>query len=260
MLRIQVLSSEPFQLPDVEKCATIYFPNVVKGPSPSNINKNDGFYLACGQTDTPQFFWTFSPPLFCLSAMSFKREAKAFALNLIFKGEKAMSEDIRIYVADLAAYNNGKLHGVWINACDELDNIWNQINQMLANSPESFSEEWAIHDHEGFNGYALSEHEGIEVTHEIACFIEEYPDFGGELLNNFGGDLEEAKTAAEENYCGCYKSLADYAEELTEETTQIPENLSFYIDYERMGRDMELSGEVFTIEKGFEEVHIFWNH
>ena len=27
-----------------------------------------------------------------------------------------MSEDIRIYVADLAAYNNGKLHGVWIDA------------------------------------------------------------------------------------------------------------------------------------------------
>ena len=27
-----------------------------------------------------------------------------------------MSEEIRIYVADLAAYNNGKLHGVWIDA------------------------------------------------------------------------------------------------------------------------------------------------
>ncbi len=44
----------------------------------------------------------------------------------------------------------------------------------------------------------------------------------------------------EENYSGCYKSLADYAEELTEDTSQIPENLVWYIDYERMGRDMEL--------------------
>ena len=60
--------------------------------------------------------------------------------------------------------------------------------------------------------------------------------------------------------CGCYQSLADFAEELTEETTQIPENLAYYIDYERMGRDMELSGDVFTIETAFEEVHIFWNH
>ncbi len=171
-----------------------------------------------------------------------------------------MSTDIRIYVADLAAYNNGKLHGVWINATDDLDAIRQQINQMLAESPESFAEEYAIHDYEGFGGYALSEYAGLETVHEIACFIEEYPDFGGELLNNFGGDLEEARTAAEENYCGCYKSLADYAQELTEDTTQIPESLAYYIDYERMGRDIELNGDVYTIETGYGEIHIFWNH
>lgn len=171
-----------------------------------------------------------------------------------------MSNEIRIYVADLAAYNNGKLHGVWVNATDDLDDIWNQVNQMLAKSPEGFAEEYAIHDYEGFDGYSISEYEGLETAHEIACFIEEYPNFGGELLNNFGGDLEEAIMAAKENYCGCYKSLADFAEELTEETTQIPENLAYYIDYERMGRDMELSGDIFTIETGYEEVHIFWNH
>lgn len=94
----------------------------------------------------------------------------------------------------------------------------------------------------------------------MACVIAEYPDFGAELLDHFGGDMEEAKTAAEDNYCGCYKSLADYAQELTEETTQIPENLSCYIDYERMGRDMEMSGDVFTIATGYEKIHIFWNH
>ena len=170
-----------------------------------------------------------------------------------------MNTDIRIYVADLAAYNNGKLHGVWINATDDLDDIQEQVNKMLAGSPEGFAEEYAIHDYEGFDGYSLGEYEGIGAAHEIACFIEEHPKIGGELLNNFGGDLEDARKAAEENYCGCYKSLADYAEELTEETTQIPENLSFYIDYERMGRDMELCGDVFTIETGC-EVHIFWNH
>lgn len=169
-----------------------------------------------------------------------------------------MSEDIRIYVVDLAAYNNGKLHGVWINACDDLDDIWNQINEMLTNSPEPLAEEWAIHDFEGFGGYALSEYERIETVHEIACFIEQYPDFGGELLNYYS-DLEEAKTAAEENYCGCYKSLADYAQELTEETGDIPQHLEYYIDYERMSRDMEMNGDIYTIETGYEEIHIFWN-
>ena len=42
-----------------------------------------------------------------------------------------MSEEIRIYVADLAAYNNGRLHGVWIDATEEMDDIWAQVNQML---------------------------------------------------------------------------------------------------------------------------------
>lgn len=170
-----------------------------------------------------------------------------------------MSDAIRIYVADLAAYSAGYLHGVWIDACGELDNIKAQITEMLVASPEDYAEEYAIHDYEGFGGYALGEYAGIETAHEVACFIAEYPDFGGELLNHFGGDLGEARTAAEENYCGCYHSLADYAEELTEQTTHIPANLTYYIDYERMGRDMALSGDIFTIETGYGEVHIFWS-
>jgi len=172
-----------------------------------------------------------------------------------------MSEDIRIYVADLAAYNNGILHGVWIDVTQELDDIWNQVNEMLKASPiDEVAEEFAIHDYEGFNGYSLGEYEGLESAHKIACFIEEHGDIAGELLNNFNGDIDESTTAIEDNYCGCHKSVADYAQELTEETSEIPKHLEFYIDYERMGRDMEMSGDIYTIETGFEEVHIFRNH
>lgn len=166
--------------------------------------------------------------------------------------------DINIYVADLAAYNAGTLHGVWIDATNDLEDIQEQVQAMLAASPEPDAEEYAIHDYEGFGGYALSEYEGLEAAHKIACFIDEFPDFGGELLNQFA-DLEEAQRAAEEDYCGCYRSLAAYAQELTEQTTEIPQALAYYINYEAMGRDMALSGDVFTIETAFEEVHIFWN-
>ena len=171
-----------------------------------------------------------------------------------------MSEDIKIYVADLTAYNNGKLHGVWIDATQELDDIQDQINEMLESSPEELAEEWAIHDYEGFGSYSVSEYEGIQSWHEIACFIEEHGEIGSELLGHFGDDLDDAKKAIEENYSGCYASLADYAQELTEDTGDIPKHLEFYIDYERMGRDMELSGDIFTIETAHDEVHIFWTH
>ena len=51
-----------------------------------------------------------------------------------------MCEEIRIYVADLAAHNNGILHGVWINACDDVEDIRDQINTMLEASPEEGDE------------------------------------------------------------------------------------------------------------------------
>jgi antirestriction protein len=171
-----------------------------------------------------------------------------------------MNTDINIYVDDLSAYNNGKLHGVWINALDDLGEIQDQINAMLKDSPEEDAEEYAILDYEGFDGYGLSEYEGMESAHDIACFIDENQETGGELLNHFGGDLEDAKKAIEENYNGCYSSLANYAEELTEGTTEIPQHLAFYIDYEKMGRDMEQSGDIYTITTAHDEVHIFWSH
>jgi len=169
-----------------------------------------------------------------------------------------MTTEPRIYVADLAAYNSGYLHGVWIDAVQDVDDIQEQINVMLAASPVPDAEEYAIHDYEGFEGYALGEYEGIDTAHEVACFIEEFPAFGGALLNQFS-NVEEARKAAEEDYCGSYESLADYAQELTEETTEIPEALRYYIDYEAMARDMELNGDVFIIEEGYKTVHIFWN-
>lgn len=171
-----------------------------------------------------------------------------------------MSEEIRIYVANLAAYNNGRLHGVWINATDDLDDMQDQINVMLKTTYDGLSEEYAIHNYEGFGGYRLGEYAGLETVHNIACFIEEHGEIAGKLLNHFGGDLDDAQKAIEENYSGCYSSLAEYAQEIAEEMGDIPPRLESYIDYERLGRDMELGGDVYTIETAFDEVHIFWAH
>lgn len=52
----------------------------------------------------------------------------------------------------------------------------------------------------------------------------------------------------------------DHGTGLTEECTQIPENLARYIDYNAMAYDMEVGGDIFTIELAHGDVHIFWNH
>jgi antirestriction protein len=163
--------------------------------------------------------------------------------------------DFKIYVADLAAYNNGKIHGVWIDAMT--DDIQEQINDMLKLSPEPFAEEYAIHDCEGFGDVRLPEYQNIESVREIACFLYEYDEFGAALLNHWNDNIDEAKKAAEDSYQGCYESLADYAKTVTEDISDIPSYLHYYIDFEHMGRDMECNGEVYTIDLGYQNVHVF---
>ncbi len=165
----------------------------------------------------------------------------------------------RIYIACLAAYNSGILHGEWIDVNQDIDQIWNEVRSVLASSPIPDAEEWAIHDFEGFGSIRLSEYEGIERVHELAEFMQEHGEIGTLALEHYCGDIDDATTALD-NYMGCYASIADYAQEITESTTEVPEHLQFYIDYERMGRDMDLSGDIFAIEARFDEVHIFLNH
>jgi antirestriction protein len=172
--------------------------------------------------------------------------------------EKTMNSDYNIYVADLAAYNAGILHGVWIDATQDTDDIQEAIQTMLKASPEAYAEEWAIHDYDGFGGLGLGEYENIEHVHQIAVFLEEHDALGKAVLSHWCGDLEQAVKAMEDDYCGCYASLADYAQSFTEETSDVPQHLAMYIDYERMGNDMAIS-DVYSVETAFDEVHIFWN-
>lgn len=164
----------------------------------------------------------------------------------------------KIYVACLASYNNGILHGTWIDLIQDIEDVHSELRQMLKSSPITGAEEWAVHDYEEFEGHGLSEYTSIETAYEIAWFVYEHGCIAGKLLQHFSGDLSEAQNAMD-NHAGEYRSLADFAEEITEQTTTIPKNLMYYIDYESMGRDMEMNGDVFTIETSFEEIHIFWN-
>ena len=135
-----------------------------------------------------------------------------------------------------------------------------EVEAMLAGSPEPIAGEWALHDHEGFGQVHLSEWKSFEEVLEIALLIEEHSALGAELLSHWYYDVGEVRRLFDDGfYLGAFDSVADYAQEITEETTEIPDHLKFYVDYASMARDMELSGDIFTIELGH-EVHIFMNH
>ena len=165
----------------------------------------------------------------------------------------------RIYVACLAAYNQGDLHGAWIDADQDEDAIHEEIRAMLAASPVGDAESYAIHDYDGFYGVRLDEYEPISKVREIAEFLGEVdkPELA-KLLLQVDDDLETARDRLKNHYIGGYSSLRDFGESQID-FSEVPQYLHGYIDSEKFARDMRLGGEILVVESGGVH-HVFWNH
>lgn len=99
-----------------------------------------------------------------------------------------------------------------------------------------------------------------EEAAELHNLLSTHGDLGARLIAYFDNDIELAQKAIDDHYYGQYSSIADFAQNLTEETHEnIPPYLAYYIDYEHMAQDMLLKGDIFVIEMGYDEVHIFSN-
>lgn len=163
-----------------------------------------------------------------------------------------MSE-IRIYVACLSSYNSGTLHGRWIDATQGVEHIREEVATMLAESKHEPHEEWAIHDFEGFGNIKLSEYESFDRVADLADAIEEHGEPFIAFHSNQGMDDDVDVEKFQESYRGEYASLTDYAEEFIDgcySLKEIPDIIRNHIDYEGLGRDMELGGDIFTVDGG----------
>lgn len=159
----------------------------------------------------------------------------------------------RIYVASLSEYNAGILLGRWIDANQDAAEIHAEIQDMLAESNEAPAEEWAIHDYEGFGEWRPGEYESVETVAAVAGLIAEHGEVFAGLLSHFGGDLDDARRWIEDGARGCWRSLREFAEEFVGDTysheiKRLPEFIQYAIDYDQIGRDMEMGGDIFTIE------------
>lgn len=182
-------------------------------------------------------------------------------------GKKA--EAPRVYVADLAAYNAGHLAGVWVelgaSAEDNLEALNEAASRLLADSPVSGAEEIALHDYDGFGKLDLGEYESLENVANIASLIIEHGEVFAALIDHVGGasQLDEALRLMEEQYQGTYDSLEAWAEQYLDDTgllAEVPSALRSYIDFESYARDVELSGDVFTLSTSDGLLHVFFGH
>jgi antirestriction protein len=179
------------------------------------------------------------------------------------KNETDRQDRPRIYIASLADYNAGWQHGKWIDADQQIQDICREIDELLKESGQPVAEEWAIHDYQNFGDLTLSEFEDLEKVAEAARLIREYGKVFAGMAEHVGGldSLDEAKRYMEDGYRGAWDSLAHYAEQLVEDCygdtlAAIPNFIRYHIDYAGIGRDMELGGDVFTVEcEG--QIHVF---
>ncbi|MGH9959116.1 MAG: antirestriction protein ArdA, partial [Pyrinomonadaceae bacterium] len=152
-----------------------------------------------------------------------------------------------IWVGSLGDYNNGRLHGVWLDATLDPEELRDAIQFMLRNGHGASAEEWAIMDYDDFCGVSLGEYEPLEVVSRVAQGIAEHGEPFAKWVEYVGERSEEALGRFEDHYLGHFESTEAYAEYILEETGSyefmdyVPESLRPYVevDTEMMARDME---------------------
>jgi len=173
----------------------------------------------------------------------------------------------RIYVASLADYNEGRLHGAWIDAAQDEDELGRCVKEMLARAPSPGAEEWAIHDYEGFGLLRLDEFESLASVAKVASGIAEHGPAFAAWAAHVGAD-SEAIDEFEDAYMGEWESAVAFAEEMLDDMGHIeeimrgvPAHLAAYvqIDYEGFVRDLVRNGELATLETPDGGVYVFRN-
>lgn len=162
----------------------------------------------------------------------------------------------RVYAACLAAYNNGRLHGRWIDCASGADHIRAELAAMLRESPEPnvrvecpecgpqynpcaafnvrcdtckgagtvpSAEEWAFHDFEGFPGYLTNEHEDIDTLATYAETVDSLHDETEREAFAFwyddqGSGSDDLEGDFRDAYMGTFDDELDWAHDYIEST------------------------------------------
>jgi antirestriction protein len=164
----------------------------------------------------------------------------------------------KIYFADLAAYNNGRLRGVWVEFFEgiEPDDVQFAIDAMLQDSE---GEEWRIDDREHFADFESFD---LEKLCQVAALIHEHGEGAMKgYLSHRGSDADLDEFT--DYYIGCFKSEVAFCEEhfqIAEAAEQIQvfdwATLDQYIDWEAIANDAFINS-YYSHKARHEEIHVY---
>ena len=172
----------------------------------------------------------------------------------------------RIWVGSLADYNAGHLHGDWLDAAVEDDELVDAVQRILATSREPNAEEWGIFDYDNFGAYKPDEYEDLATVAAIARGIEEHGFAFATWAAVSDTHIDDLSIEFEDAFLGHFDSkelfvdsvLEDFDVEATLER-ELPSWLQPHvrIDREGIASDMQISGELILEDAPEGGIYVF---
>lgn len=173
----------------------------------------------------------------------------------------------RIWVGSLADYNNGVLHGAWMDAAREPEQIQAGIQTMLADSPWTArtgepAEEWGIFDYDNFGACRIDQHEDLDWISAVAKGITQH----GLAFAAWAEVVEEPALLPDFDaaYLGHYDSLHAYVEQLINDLgydqildQAVPPSLRPYVKIDIAATALDLGQDLHVLEAAEGGVWIF---
>lgn len=153
--------------------------------------------------------------------------------------KKGREIEIGLYIAGLGAYNNGTLHGEWVDLeeIDNIDQLQECIDYILQTSPQPGEEEYAVHDHVGLPGFLVkSEWPNLE---ELIKWLKVFVYLSPEDQFAYQACCENQQEVLDEEtflelYRGTYDSVEDFCADFYAEQGIDLGPLESYIDWKNV--------------------------
>lgn len=164
----------------------------------------------------------------------------------------------RAWVGCLACYNAGRLVGAWVDGIEAGEVDPDIFGRACWASTNGHEELW-VFDHENYGPLLTGETSPIEAQ-RLAGLLESIDEdereaFGHYVSNGHEPDPEEFQDA----YNGWWDDIAEFAEQLAEDTGAMPDTSSWpagCIDWERAGNEL-LMGDYWAAEAESGGIYVF---
>jgi len=159
--------------------------------------------------------------------------------------------DMQVYIANLGKYNEGELVGTWFTPPIDMEDVKERIGL------NGEYEEYAIHDYE--LPFEIDEYTPISEINRLCAMVQElegspiYHELA-EIQGYWFDSLEELLEHQEDIICyadcGSMEDVARYYVEETGMFGEVHSNLQNYIDYQSLGRDLDIEGNFLVTSHG----------